>query len=260
MSKIKFITVETNKNEYERNLVESGKLFGIDVEVIGRGEEWIATFSKLLLLREYISNTNEEYICFTDSRDVYYINNEESIWNTYKENFFGKIVFNSETFCWPDIELEHKYPHPDKKYRFLNSGCYIGPTELVKSMLSDAITFHKKYRETDDQLILQHLFLFGKQRSNIMLDYDCKIFQTLFEGIIDEERNTIQNAFFIKRKNQDVEYSRDGVYNKRTKTYPSIIHGNGFYPMYDTFNMLSLKYDTSSFDKSVITKEYPSDK
>ena len=60
----------------------------------------------------------------------------------------------------------------------------------------------------DDQVCFTEIFLFNNQEL-IMLDYNAEIFNCLYDSI------------------NDIEFKDNKIYNKATKTYPMVFHGNG---------------------------------
>ena len=116
--KIKFITLETSPDPLEKNCVQSGRMNNIDIEVLGRGYEWQGFVTKVHILKDYISNIKEKYVCFTDARDVIYLGNNEQIWNTYKKHYLDKLVLNAEINCFPDT---CKVENPAKPVKYTNN-------------------------------------------------------------------------------------------------------------------------------------------
>ena len=151
MKKIKFVTVDNNAkfcNEY--NLLQSAKLNNIDIEVLGKGVKWEWFITKLKVLNEFLPNVTEEYICFTDSRDVLFLNNEEEIWKVYEKHFYNKIVFNTEMYCYPHSTFQKYYPINKIKYKKIHSINYeqlkISKTQRPKYMIMNCKKLEKKIK------------------------------------------------------------------------------------------------------------------
>jgi len=233
---IKFVTIETRrardqlpfntKPPFEYNLIQSAKINKIDIEVLGKGVHWEWFITKLEILDKYLTNVKEDYFCFTDSVDVLFLDNENNIFNLYNKHFLNKIVFNAEINCWPDKSLSNHFKNKDSEYKYLNSGCYIGPTKLIHQVIKECIKFSKEnyvggprpkkwdYRGDsgsifkDDQYLFQQMYL-GLFKDNMVIDYKCKLFQTLYNA------------------ENHVQYLETSVYNNHTNSTPLIIHGNG---------------------------------
>jgi hypothetical protein len=238
MKKIKFIAVETDiHNSVEKKLLHSCAINGIDIHILGRGVEWISFMTKINLLVEYLQTINEEIVCVTDSRDVLFISNEDTIYNKFI-NKFGKdiVVFNAETNIWPDKKLGDVHPNQHKKYRYLNAGCVIGNRLLLLEIYNKCVELFKtdnilhrinelklnqskskfaNYPFADDQYLLQYIFINNDYGDNFTIDYDCEIFQVVWD----------QN--WGRSNNFDLIYSKDVIYNRLTDTYPSIFHFPG---------------------------------
>ena len=99
MSKIKFISIETDShNGVEKKLLRSCNIHNIDINIIGKGIKWDGFITKFRIIVEHLSTITDELVCLTDSRDVLYMSNSDTIYNTFVENFDkDSIVFNGET-------------------------------------------------------------------------------------------------------------------------------------------------------------------
>ena len=217
MSKIKFISIETDShNRVERKLLHSCNIHNIDIQIIGKGASWEGFVTKFKIMVEYLSQISDEIVCLTDSRDVLYMSDESTIYNTFIENFDkDTIVFNGETQCFPEPEFAELHPHQNKKYKYLNSGCVIGSRLTLLEAAKKAIKLYEKTEINDDQFLIQKLLIDNKLDGKITLDYECKIFQCVWDN--DWGRSN----------NFDLIYSKDGIYNRLTETNPLIFHFPG---------------------------------
>lgn len=218
---IQFVTIETRDSQTESNLLKSAKINGIDIEVLGKGVKWKWFITKFEILDKYLTNVYKDYICFVDSKDVLFLGNLNNIKEVYKKYFLNKIVLNTEIMCWPDINQSNQFPNNDSKFKYLNSGCYIGPTKLVHQLIKESLKFSKQNYDgdpfgyfNDDQYLFHQMYISGLFKDNIELDYGCKLFQTL-HSTTDE-----------------INYLHTSIYNVHTKSYPLIIHGNGHTSLY----------------------------
>ena len=217
MSKIKFISIETDShNRVERKLLHSCNIHNIDIQIIGKGASWEGFVTKFKIMVEYLSQISDEIVCLTDSRDVLYMSDENTIYNTFIENFDkDTIVFNGETQCFPEPEFAELHPHQNKKYKYLNSGCVIGSRLTLLEAAKKAIELYEKTEINDDQFLIQKLLIDNKLDGKITLDYECKIFQCVWDN--DWGRSN----------NFDLIYSKDDIYNRLTDTHPLIFHFPG---------------------------------
>ena len=161
---------------------------------------------KINLLVEQIKKLdNNKIILVTDSYDVIMSANSKEILEKY--NKFGKkLVFATESSCWPDKDKADKFPKIlNKKNIYLNSGGFIGDVKTIKLLIRNIPN------NADDQRWYQNMFLSESGKKYMELDYNCEIFQCLNDA--EEEL--------------DLHLSKSRVYNKLTNTYPCQIHGNG---------------------------------
>ena len=170
---------------------------------------------KINLMKKYLKDKHDDdIILFTDAYDVFYADNLETIHERFID-MGNDIIFSGEMVCWPKPELMDKFPESPTRFRFINSGTYIGRARELRRLMN-----HDKIKDNeDDQLFVHHAFFSG--RYNIGIDYECYIFQTNFEK---------------------VENLNGQLWNPETKCCPCIYHGNGgeraleFYEkLYDNF-------------------------
>lgn len=126
------------------------------------------------------------------------------------------LTFNFELFFFEQAS----YPKSDGK-RYLNSGGFIGfATELYKIVnlaqdLND---------DDDDQLFYTKIYLEQKYRKHfgIRLDLNSYLFQNLNGEIGD-----VEIRFSPQQQGTNKNVAETFLYNKKTQTFPLIIHGNG---------------------------------
>ncbi len=188
------------KGIYPTNLGNNVDWEGTDMSAQGGGH-------KVNLLKEYIKNLpDNDVVLFTDAYDIVYNDNLNQIVRRYM-SFNTKVLFAAEQFIWPNKKLKKKFDQAqsktefDTKYKYLNSGMFIGVVSELKRILE-----HEELEnESDDQLFFQNAFLSGNY--DIKLDYECYIFQC-------HESN--------------IWLSGNGQYvNSETGCRPCIYHGNG---------------------------------
>ena len=204
--KVHAVTVGTDSKKCVK-LNTSARHYGIDIINLGTNVEWQGTDMtgpggghKVSLLKDYLHTLPvDDVVLFTDAYDVFYADNLETITERYL-GFDCKVLFSAELYCWPDANIENEFPQSPTKYRFLNSGTFIGRVGELKRMLStDWIA-----NDSDDQLYYQKLFLSGE--FDVKLDYEGYIFQT------HEAKATNLNG---------------QLHNPETRCCSCIYHGNG---------------------------------
>ena len=239
-NKVLVISVATYETDCYKRYVNSLKMFNINYKILGLNGNKYSMYSggggfKINILIDYLTNNkldDDTILIVTDSFDVVFNDNIQNIINKYKKivgsdtkeidtdnKYRGKILFTAEPGCWPDSSLENEYPVVDTKYKYLNSGGYIGYYIDICKILNIGSNINKINELDDDQLYFTKKFL--KDKSNIVLDYNCEIFQILCNVEEDISLNI----------------DRSIVNNKYTNTQPSIIHGNGISK--DFFNSMT---------------------
>jgi hypothetical protein len=137
---------------------------------LGLGKPFKDTFSKLEALRE-CDFTVDEIICFVDGYDVMQFGDLDEIETKFKM-FNADLVVGSEIFCWPSPWMAHLFPEVPTKYRFPNSGMYMGKWWAIKKMLD-----WDKYRLTFDDQGYFHDFYLRQNEIKVVQDHDCILFQ-----------------------------------------------------------------------------------
>jgi hypothetical protein len=215
-TKLIIISVATDiKNKGFKNFENSLKQNNIKYKILGLNTKWnggdmengIGGGQKINLLKEEliswdIDSLKNTLLLFSDSYDVINLSREKEIIEKYNNLSKNKILFSAEKYCWPDVSLDKYYPETKSKYKYLNSGGFIGIAyeilKLIKMEIND---------NDDDQLYFTKKFLFDNK--NIKLDYNCEIFQTL--------NGSISDIYIYKNR----------IINKIHSSIPSLIHGNG---------------------------------
>ena len=178
----------------------------------GNWQKWENFKTKLDILLEELPKYKNEYdlVLFTDARDVMYWRGKKYIKKALKEFEDFKMVINAETNCYPNKDLKEAQDKIESgKYRYLNSGMFVGEIDFVIDVL-------KKCKEDgldDDQESFQNIYL--EMPEYIKLDSNCELFQVMW----DEE--------FGRSANFDIIFNNKFIYNIETDTYPCIFHSPG---------------------------------
>ncbi len=216
---MKFVTVATSDNKGLQLLKRSCAHFDIDLEVLGFGKPYHGNGTKIIYLMEYLRKQDpDEIVLFTDAYDSFFVKDVSNLEKEFKA-FDHELLFSSEDNYYFRIQgVEHlflnryyfyKYPQSEsvyKKYRYLNSGGYMGYTKAIlrvfeasgitKGMHSDQVNLHKH---------------FVKSPSSIRLDYDHQIF-TNYGKFAQPDRFTVDG---------------DELKNNATGSYPFLFHFPG---------------------------------
>ena len=178
----------------------------------------LRTIDKFHFMREILgsgSMADTDIVLFTDAYDVLVVDYKSRILRDFLD-FNADLVFNAEAMLYPDEGRDQQRTQFDQtpsKWRYLNSGCYIGYVWAVKAMM-DFTKAHMPDDETPhylDQQIAQDFYLaqLGQTSPRIALDTQCRLFATLYQSTSDYQ---------LKGK---------AIFNQVTGTYPAIVHANG---------------------------------
>jgi hypothetical protein len=150
---------------------------------------------KDLALIAYLETLNEdEVILFTDAYDTLILNTPESSLKTLSK-YKDSLLFSTEANCWPEQEFANAYNQVnyDGKFRFLNSGGYIGPVSIIlkllktfkvppSEILSSKYNFSIKFVENCDKRYswsnqYYWTLIYLSQENSIALDKNSELFR-----------------------------------------------------------------------------------
>lgn len=181
----------------------------------------------------------EEIIFFTDGNDAIFMCEEDEIITKFSK-INVDILFSAETNCYPCESLSEYYGGTQNKYKYLNSGGFIGKCKSILEVLNNRnigsiLLFDQEYSYSNQYLWTQD---FLSKKYNIMLDYDCQIFQTfaqdltLIKDIIIKyncgktDGLNLIIADVIEKTFQDFEIQNHRLFNKLIGSYPCHLHFN----------------------------------
>ena len=238
---IHVVTIGTDDSKMKK-LYDSADKHGIKIDNWGAGVEWRGSDmtgpgggQKVNILKQHIHHLPDtDILLFTDSYDVFYADNLDTIKERYLD-MGHKVLFSAEEVCWPDPSLGNQFPSVHTRYRYLNSGTFIGEVGEIKKILGhNVIEDHQ-----DDQLFYQQAYLEGLY--DIGLDVEAYIFQC-------HEPNITMLG------NQ--------LHNQETTCCPCIYHGNGDDSAKDNFERIYKQmypqhnlFHTPTHDYEVIEKD-----
>lgn len=163
-------------------------------ENIGLRSPYMDLFSKFEAFHEWFRREtppDDEIIVFVDGYDVVQKRTDLHVFEEEFKKFKADIVFSAETNCWPNKWMQELFPHGPSRYRWPNSGTFVGRAWAIRKMLD-----YGPYRiNFDDQGYVHDFFLRGKAECVMKLDY----FQILFQTGTGVEWNVIDatTAWFV---------------------------------------------------------------
>ena len=160
---------------------------------IGFGQPFVDMFSKLEAMGIWFRHTppaDDDIIVFVDGYDV--VQRRVDLENFEKEflKFESDIVLSAEAYCWPSPWMSHLFPPSPTKYRWPNSGTFVGRAWAIKKMLDFG-----PYRLAFDDQGYVHDFFLRQNDVKILLDYKQVLFQT--GAFVDWSEIDATNAWFI---------------------------------------------------------------
>jgi len=216
---MRFVTVATKENDGLKLLLKSCKHFGIKMEVLGLGQPYYGNGTKIIYLTKFLTDLpDDEIIFFTDAYDSFFVKDATGLEKDFK-SFNHPILFSSEDNYYFRIQavqnlflnryFYYKYPKSKSvypKYRYLNSGGYIGYAGKVLQLLKNT-SINKKMHS--DQVNLHRYFV--NNPSAIRLDYNHQIF-TNYGKFAEPKRFSVD---------------KDSLTNNLTNSKPYIFHFPG---------------------------------
>lgn len=170
------ITVATKSADYFQALLQSCQRYNIQPVVLGMGSPWTGFCMKFNQVYHHITQANPlPFTLFVDGLDSVFQSGVTEIMESYKK-FKTPLVVSGDVYCWPDASIWRKYPEAPTRLRYVNSGGYMGPTDvLIKILESMGCPFANENQEDGTKLtnyFLSHL-------DEVGIDYHAEIFQPL---------------------------------------------------------------------------------
>jgi hypothetical protein len=222
--------IEHNTNIFERNhliprlhiytyatdvtkmesFCKSVKIFGNYVNCIVE-HKWDGYYDKIFNILKNIKDVpDNEIICFVDGYDLFVNSKTDEIIDKFLK-YKCDLLFGAELNCYPENETLKKTMDAIKcltKYRYVNSGGYIGYASAIRKLLiwKSPVEIKKICEEGTDQLYFAEYFI----ANNVQLDYRQKIFQNMYR--VSWREISVKNNRF---------------YNKKIDEYPCFVHFSG---------------------------------
>ena len=237
----RIITVATEPEKMWA-LEQSSKKYGVEVVNIGKDHPWrdemtgLAGMPKIQFINEYLSTVPDDtIILFMDGYDTFLADSPETILERYFQ-MGADIVFGAESDCWPKEHDEHLFPDTGTKYKYLNSGLYIGKASAIHKFVSSSVGDGNSYG--DDQLFCQRRYLQylkGGFDFTVKLDYEAYIFQN---------------------HEPEIKVVKGQLWNDLTKCCGCIYHGNGGVSAKDFFVEMASKFGFTKIEAEVVSPYY----
>ncbi len=210
----------SNKIDYNLHyILSSSNMCNINVKILGTEDKYkeYIFIHKLYIIQEYLQQlTKKAIVIITDGWDVFYKDNLDIIKQKFL-SFNTDIVFSTEKQYEHQL-LVNKFFYDNlctinSKYKYLNTGTYIGYSDKLLELINDAILYldninlKNNIKITNNQSLLSGLLKENYFKYNFKFDYNSEIFYIpTFDWFnIDE-------------------YLNSNFKVNETGSYPSIIH------------------------------------
>jgi hypothetical protein len=238
------VTVATESKFYFPYLVESCKINGIELEVLGYGEKWRGYNWRFRIMIDYLDKLPEDdVVCFVDGYDVVCCRDLHQLKDEFlkiKRETNCKIVTGKANTSWflKLLGLMHFGVCNDE---LLNAGTYIGLVKDLKIIIRKIYQNNPDDSADDQQLMIKHCKTIP---NDYLVDSDGKLFVTLAYPLSDVgkyvEIDNNKKLYFNGHRPFFVHSSGDGFLD-------SIIRDLG-YP-YDNYNTIQRELITNFFFK-----------
>jgi len=215
---LSFITWDTSDDPHGSALIRSLQRMcsGGEAKILGHGiKEWYR--HQIILTIEYLEKCETKYVMGHDAWDAVFLQSPGRLLEVYKSQFSDyKLVYGAETNFWPDkeiykgdyMEYEERQAvyHGATKWRYLNSGAFIGEVEFCKKWYEECLANAEGSAEpafkNDEQGLVHMLWASDAHKdmaSYVTLDYQCQMFQNLF-GMDGSELDLIEAKSVVQTK------------------------------------------------------------
>ena len=203
MNIVPLIVTVTNNLDRTKRLIDSAKAFNWNIEILTlQGDYPGANFK----FKSIIANLDSwrakgfTHIISVDAFDFVVAGTGQTLLGNLHSLNFPRLILAAETNCFPDKSLESRFSDTKTRWKYVNSPFILDLRQPLPDGFADI-------GDEDDQVHLSKWYLDNRFRNDIVLDSQCRFFQTLY-GV---DKNT---------------FAAD-LRNKETGTYPIFFHGNG---------------------------------
>ncbi len=202
------VTVATRHHPNIDKLIQSCQMHGMELEILGMGNEYPGNGAKFIYMRDYIQNLKDyEIVMFVDAFDVLIVADKEVILDKFLQ-MEQPFVMSVEKNCYPCDRYEGFYPPSPTHFKYLNTGSYIGYVAHLKRWFKalEPIIPHV----CDQAQAVSH---YVKNPKLYFFDFQCELFLPLYN---------------VKPNEVIINYKDKLVYSIPTRSNPCVIHANGW--------------------------------
>lgn len=255
-SQYRVVTVSTHNEGVAHYFDESCARFGFEPVILGMGTTWAGYGTKLLLLKEYIKDVDDDVvILFVDRFDLIFLRPLEPLFDFYDsqrkaQGSSSLLYIATEQPDMLGINTLYSKLHWGKYHdAMLNTGSFIATAKMINTMLDDVMGANHQVQIKDDQELVT-TYLSQHPDVNVILD--------------NNRRFLVYSAFRIDI-GKDIHIEDEKLYFKQsdgTCYQPYLLHRNGSPPMSRIIRQLGYDMNKhaigeSSHLKRVFTNHLP---
>jgi hypothetical protein len=236
---IHVVTVATESKFYFPYLVESCRIQGVELEVLGYGETWRGYNWRLQIMLDYLQKLPEDdIVCFVDGYDVICCRNLYELKDEFiritKETNAKIVVGHTQTSFYMNFLTYIDFGLC--KGTSLNAGTYIGFVKDLKNIIREIYNINPDDNADDQQLMTKHC----KLNNSYYIDTDAKLFLTLSYPLSDIRKHV--NITPSKTCNGAAAANK----LERNGNYPFFVHSSGNGYLDNIIKDIGYPYETSN--------------
>ncbi len=216
---LKVLTVATEETRALEQLKVSATALDYKLVILDKGKQFRGLNQKLHAVGWYLETYKPQgTIVYVDGYDCVFVRSPEELLEDYAV-FGHPFIMSAEVNCHPYKQYQGRQSFARGRYPYLNSGCWIGEAQEVRSVFREMRARQLPVAGNDQGFLTDYYYT---NPGRILLDEQAVLFQSLWlaEG--------------------DIDYT-NRVYNRYTHTFPSVLHGNGGASLEAAFRYLGLK-------------------
>lgn len=221
MQRLTILTVATKPGGYYDMLVRSCKEQGLNLTVVGLGQEWKGWTKRLEWIGEAMMILPpDDIVLVCDAYDVFFLAGPDEIVAKYQSLNCSLLIGGDSQGNQPLQQLSSQIffnrtgkSYASKEYFLVCAGTYITtPRYFLNKIYRDLYRFTVQYQ--DDQVAFTSLALLHPEK--VTIDHDCVLFQTIFPC----PGKSLLSGY-------NLEWQGRRLRNKTYNTYPVLVHGGG---------------------------------
>jgi len=232
-----------NENKHI-DFIHSLNLLKIPHHRLFEGGEWKSLFHKLEIYLEGLKEIDNEWVILSDSRDVLFYKDIETINNTYTKHYSEyDVVVQAEDTVHGCIGFQpyykkgmRRFEFGDSDFKYVCSGLIMGKRLVLIEFLNELL--QKLPSPWTEMGVDQPAVAWGMANLSykIGLDSERRLFQQMAQnGYMDGKRTSIGT-------NYNLHFNKNFIKNTKTNTEPCVFHGAGNAFLSQVWKIINKKY------------------